>query len=131
MDIDKYKDYAPVVVRVVIALVFLWFGFNLVLDTENWLGWLPQWAFALPISSELFLQLNGIFQAVFGAVLISGYFTRISALLLSLHLFGIAVNLGYNDIFIRDLGMSLITFGVFLHGPDKYCFEKKKQVEIQ
>ena len=131
MDIEKYKGYSPILLRVTVSLIFLWFGLNLLFDTANWLGWLPQWVFALPLSSELFLKLNGGFQAVFGLLLLLGYFTRVSALLLSLHLFGIAVNLGYNDIFIRDLGLSLITFSVFLRGPDRFCMKKNIKAEVQ
>ena len=121
--LDKYKPYAPIVVRITLSLVFLWFGFNQIFDTSSWLGWLPSWTSSLPIPSFWIIFINGIFEVVLGLLLLVGKWTQLASLLLSIHLFFIALNVGYNDIAIRDLGLSLATFSVFLHGPDAWCWE--------
>jgi len=124
--LENYNPYAPAVVRISLSLVFLWFGFNQVFDTSSWLGWVPAWTTALPISPSLIILGNGIFEIALGLLLLTGQWTQIAALLLSLHLLFIAFNIGYNDIAIRDIGLSLATFSIFLYGPDIWCWEKQK-----
>lgn len=55
-----------------------------------------------------------------------GKFTQFSSLLLSLHLLGITFTIGYNDVGIRDLGLTLATFAVFLNGSDRWCLDQRK-----
>lgn len=131
MNLDKYKQYAPALVRVTISLVFLWFGLNQILDTSSWLQWLPAWAYQLPLSPTAVLVLNGSFETVFGLLLLVGLFTRITALLLSLHLLGIAWTIGYNDVGIRDLGLALVTFSIFLSGSDRWSLDTKRKKHVR
>jgi uncharacterized membrane protein YphA (DoxX/SURF4 family) len=127
MDMNKYKEYAPILVRVAMSLVFLWFGLNQVFDSASWVGWLPQWAYSIPISPATLIILNGTFEVIFGTFLLLGLFTRISALLLTLHLLGITISIGYNDVGIRDLGLTLATFSVFMYGMDQFCLDNKRK----
>jgi len=116
---------SPVFLRYGIALVFLWFGLNQLLYASAWVAWLPTWVSSLPIEPLVFIYLNGVLEVVLGSFLAFGLFTRLSALLLSLHLFGIAFSLGYNDIAIRDIGLAIATFAVALHGSDFLSYDKK------
>ena len=125
MKIDKYKEYAPLIARVSISLVFLWFGLNELINTEEWVTWLPQFAHNLPIAPTTLVLINGTFEIIFGGLLLLGLFTRITAFLLFIHLLGISFSVGYSDVMIRDLGLSLVTLSIFLSGPDKWCLEKK------
>jgi uncharacterized membrane protein YphA (DoxX/SURF4 family) len=125
MKIDKYKEYAPLIARVSISLVFLWFGFNEILNTEAWVTWLPQFAYNLPIAPTTLVLINGIFEVIFGGLLLLGLFTRVASFLLFIHLMGIVFSVGYNDVAIRDLGLSLVTLSIFLSGPDKWCLDKR------
>ncbi len=125
MKIEKYKEYAPLIARLSISLVFLWFGFNEIINTEVWVTWLPQFAYNLPIAPTTLVLINGTFEIIFGGLLLAGLFTRITAFLLFIHLLGIAFSVGYNDVAIRDLGLSLVTLSIFLSGPDRWCLEKK------
>lgn len=140
--IDKFKKYAPIVLRISVSLVFLWFGISQLINPESFLGYIPQWMYPhgqqmmhqhpmqfmhnIPRPDVHFvLMANGIFETIFGIMLLLGLFTRISALLLSLHLFFIAINLGYNDIAVRDIGLAIAAFSVFLNGKDGICLENK------
>ena len=125
MDLNKYKQYAPAILRVALALVFLWFGLNQVFNSEFWISWLPQFVYSLPIAPTTLVLINGTFEVIFGGLLLLGLFTRVTAFLFFIHLLVIGFNLGYNDIAIRDLGLSLAIFSVFLSGPDKWCLDKK------
>ena len=122
---DKYKRYAPFIVRIGISLLLLWFGLNQLFDTANWLVWLPQWAYNLPFPAETLIRINGTFEVVVGSLLLLGLFTRWSALLIALHIAGIALNLGYNDIAVRDLGLAFAALSIFFNGADFKCLDRK------
>src|SRR3989338_4294481 len=62
---------------------------------------------------------------LFFLFLVLGVFTRFSALVLGLHLFGIAFSLGYNDIAVRDFSLALATMAVVFYGSDRLCYDKK------
>ena len=66
---------------------------------------------------------NGIFETILAVALGVGYFTRLAAFLAALHILGIGISLGYSDIAIRDIGLAIASFAVFLQGPDQYCIE--------
>src|SRR3989344_7748252 len=112
------KKYAPIVIRIGISLVFLWFGIYQLINPESFLGYVPQaiYEHSIEMSHEHSLQFfhnipkpsihvlimgNGIFEVIFGGLLLIGLFTRVSALLLSLHLAVIMFSIGYNDIGVR------------------------------
>jgi uncharacterized membrane protein YphA (DoxX/SURF4 family) len=118
----KLREYAPSVTRIALALVFLWFGLNQIFNGPSFYGFIPSWAYFVPVQTTVLL--NGIFETVFGLLLILGLFTRISAGLLALHLFGIAFSLGYNDIMIRDIGLALAATSIVLHGDDKLSIRR-------
>ncbi len=124
------QPFAPVVMRIALGLVMFWFGSQQITSPVSWIGYLPEWIDKLPISKMNFVYMNGLFELVFGALLIAGFYTRIVAGLLSLHLFGIAFSVGYNEIGVRDFGLSMALISIFLHGSsawslDEY-FEKRK-----
>lgn len=143
---ESYRKYAPAVVRVGVALVFLWFGISQLVNPESFLGYVPSWLYSSSGGVEHHhpLQLlhgvsglvhwlimgNGVFEVVFGLLLLAGFFVRLSALLLSVNLLVIAFNLGYNDVAVRDVGLAVATFSVFLNGSDLLCLGKalKRQV---
>ena len=128
-------------VRIAIALVFLWFGISQIADPESFLGYVPEWLYQqepqmmmhgfmqfiqkAPNFVYTIILLNGIFETIFGALLLVGYFTRIVAFLLALHLFGIAFSLGYNDIAVRDFGLALATLSLIFSGAGEFSLDKR------
>ena len=126
MERINYGKYAPIFLRISLSAVFLWFGYASIFKYELLLGYLPSFTYSIPlISLREILFINGLFEIVFGLALLAGFYTRVSALLLSLHTLSIAYSLGYNDIAIRDLGIALATFAVFLNGEDEWCLDRK------
>ncbi|HLD06443.1 MAG TPA: DoxX family membrane protein [Candidatus Nanoarchaeia archaeon] len=116
----ELREYAPIVTRIGLSAVFLWFGISQLADPGYFLGYVPD---ALAAQGETLLLANGIFETVFGSLLLLGLFTRIAALLLGLHLLGIAGGLGYNDIAVRDIGLTLAAFSVALFGADRWTLD--------
>lgn len=75
------------------------------------------------------MLLNGGFETVLGLALAIGFWTRLVAFLLSLHLFFIAYEIGYNDIGVRDSALAISTLALSLFGPDKYTLDRMRQKE--
>jgi len=123
MNVSEYKRYAPIPVRLGIGIVFLWIGIDIWLNTDYWMTWLPGYVSQF-IEPQIMMLMTGVFDFVFGLLLLLGLFTRISAFLMALHLIGVIMTIGYNDIAVRDFGLLLATIGIFLHGPDKWCLDK-------
>lgn len=111
-----------VVLRVGLALVFIWFGSQQVLHPDKWVAFLPSWKFlySIPALTPVKIVLiNGIFEIVAAVLLILNRFTRIVALLLAVHLAGIAWSIGINATGVRDIGLTVATFSLFLLGPQR------------
>ena len=119
MNEPSSKNIAGIILRVGLGLVMLWFGTSQLGNASQWVGYLPSWVGSLPISSITFVHMNGWFELVFGSLLILGFYTRIIAFVLTLHLFSIAVTVGYNEIGVRDFGLSMSLLAlVFAGGGD-------------
>lgn len=121
----KLNEYAPIVLRISFALVILWFGFTSAFNYEALVGYLPSFAYGFGISAKGIMMINGLFEIIFGGLLMIGLFTRISSFLLFLHIIVIMFGLGYNDLAVRDFGLAFASLSVFLFGPDKFCLDKK------
>jgi len=126
MEKITYQEYSRILVRIGISLVFLWFGLNQIFDSENFIGYLPDFLLNLSYAHYL-VMLNGIFEVTMGGLLITGFFLRPAALVLSLHLIFIILSLGYNDIAVRDFGLMVTTFAIFLGGKDKWSLDYNRK----
>lgn len=122
---EKMKSFAPVVVRVGIALVILWFGSQQLIDAGPWTGLIPAWATGISgLLATTLVTLNGVSEIIIGILLLLGIFTRIVGLLSALHLTLITFVVGYNGIGVRDFGLAMAAFSTFLYGKDRLCLDK-------
>ncbi|HLC53423.1 MAG TPA: DoxX family membrane protein [Candidatus Nanoarchaeia archaeon] len=124
---EKARQYSPIVVRYAVGIVFLLLGIDQIIDPAGWTGYLPlDIVSALPfhLTATQFMFYNGLFDTLIGLLLLAGIFVRIVSAVAVLHLLGVIVTLGYNDLAIRDIGLLLASFSVFLHGPDRWCLKK-------
>jgi len=122
---NKFPPYAPRILRIGIALVFLWFGYQQLVHNEMWTIYVPDYVVNMSgISASALVTINGTFELIFGSLLLLGLFTRISALLLTLHMAQIMLTVGYSDIGVRDFGISVAAFSVFLYGRDRWCLDR-------
>jgi len=121
----EYEEYGPIILRISLSRVFLWFGLTGVFNTEFLVGYVPDFASNLPISIESVVILNGIFEIILGILLITGLFTRVVAFVLSLHTLSIMFSLGYNDVAVRDFGIALATLAIAFNGADNWSLDRK------
>jgi uncharacterized membrane protein YphA (DoxX/SURF4 family) len=116
---SKMRSGSIVVLRVGIGLVIAWFGLQQVSDPSSWISYLPPLADSLPTSQINLIYINGWFEIVFGVLLVTGFYVRLVAFLLAIHLAGIVYTIGYNEIGVRDFGLLVALVAIFLHGPNK------------
>jgi len=116
---------AFLVLRLGLAFVFIWFGISQLANPADWTSFLPEWAASLPFSAEAFVQMNAWFEIVFAALLVLGLWTRLAALLLGLHLVGIALAIGYNSVAIRDIGLAAACFALALGGAGRFAIDAR------
>ena len=119
------KELAPVVLRISLALVFLYFGISQLNDPGLWSIFVPDFFVVSGISANNLVILNGFIELVLGTFLLVGIYVRIASLILGIHLFGIAFSIGFSPIAIRDFGLAFATIALFLFGPDKYALDSK------
>ncbi len=122
----KVREFAPVVLRFGLVILFLWFGLSQVTNPGAWTSWLPTWTQSLPVSGTALVLFNGLFEAGLGAALAAGFWARLVATLLALHLLLIAYEVGYNDIGVRDFCLAIATSAIALFGPDKYSLDERR-----
>lgn len=87
-----------------LGIVFLWIGFDILKHPDAWIGYVPT---ELPFGLDrvLALKINGVFDAIVGSLLILGWWPKIIAALAALHLIGILVDQGVDQVIIRDVGL--------------------------
>jgi len=118
-------DFSKALLRIGLSFVFLAFAFMQVTSPDNWASFIPEFLVSTIITANNWVILNGILELVLGIFLLLGIYVRFSSLVLAVHLFFISLSVGLSPIGIRDFGLTIATFVVFLNGVDKYCFEKK------
>lgn len=123
----KLEKSGPIVLRIGLALVFLWFGFSQLFNPAQWTGFLPSFLGLLPISLVKFVLLNGWFEIIGGVMIFLGAYTRPVALLLALHLFGITLTIGWNALGVRDFGLAVATLVIFMQGAGNLSLDNSRR----
>lgn len=112
------------IIRVSLAIMFLWFGFSQLLDAPSWVSWVPAWAENLTgLEPAMIVLLNGGFEIAMGVLLALGLYMRIAAVLLALHLVVLVFEIGPTPIGFRDFAIMGATFALAFLGPDKYSLD--------
>lgn len=126
---DHHRDLGPTIIRVGLAVVFLWFGYNLVSNPADWTRQVPDYVAEIaPLSTETIVMINGIFEIVLGLALLVGFWTRTVAFLLAIHLIPIVINFGpASPNGARDFGILMATLGLSFLRPGRYSIDKKKE----
>jgi len=120
--------YSPSVLRYGMAAVILWFSLQQFINASAWTAFVPDSVVSLShMNATTLVYFNALFELVFGVMFLFGWQTRLAALLLSLHLFDIMWAVGYSEIGVRDLGLAVATFVVFMNGPDTLCIQPKSE----
>ncbi len=130
----KLQPYAPTVLRYGLGFVFLWFSFSQFQDPSRWTGFIPDAVKSLGVSSVALVRLNALVELVGGVLLLIGAFTEVTALVLAIHMFGIAFSIGMSAIGVRDIGLAVATLALFFSGAGRYAIDtlsKDAQTEVE
>ena len=119
--------------RYSLCLLFFWFGAQQLLDPVFWSSFLPNFTDSWPVQSETIVRLNGSWEIIFALLLLLGFYTRLVAFILGLHLLGIAYTLG-GSVGMRDLALALSSFSLALSAADHWTWDffrlSKKREQI-
>jgi uncharacterized membrane protein YphA (DoxX/SURF4 family) len=101
---------AQIILRIGIAIVFLWFGIDKFVHPQYWLdAWVPQsvqnLAERVGMMPHDFIHLNGIFEVLVGLSLATGFFIRYFAIAGALFLLAVMGFHGFNEVLVRDIGL--------------------------
>lgn len=92
------------ILRIGLSLVILWFGVSQLLNPQQWIGFVPGWLENIaPLIT--FVYINAVFEIAFSLLILSNNFVKLSSILLSIHLVIIILELGYNGVAVRDVGI--------------------------
>lgn len=119
------SEIGTIILRISLALVFLYFGVMQIMDPGAWSGFVPERFHVSGISANNIVIFNGFMEIVLGTFLIVGLYVRFAAIVMSLHLFGIAFSIGFSPLGIRDFGLAFATLALFFLGADKYTVDHK------
>ncbi len=106
---------AHLLIRIGLAIVFLWFGVDKFIHPTYWLNaWVPD-AFVsflarLKLSGTDFIYLGGIFEVLAGVSLVSGFFIKYFSVAAVLFLMVVLVTTldlthTFSEILVRDIGL--------------------------
>jgi len=125
MDLEELKNYAPIVVRYSISILFLWFGTTQLINPTGFVQYLPEFM-QVGEASIRSVYLNGLIEVVLGLLLLIGYKVRIVATALALLMLAIIFQVGYNPIGVRNFSLLLAIISVAFYGEDQLCIGEKK-----
>ncbi len=123
------KKYAPVIIRLGLAFVFVWFGMTQLFDQSAWVSFIPKaLTSATGMSAETFVIFNGVFEVFMASLLAFGLYTRFVGALLFLHMFAIIADVGLSPIGMRDIGLMTALLSITLQGNDFFSLSMKSSL---
>ena len=115
------------ILRVGMAITFLWIGILIFREPESWGLYLQPWAAnLLPTSLESAMIGTAIFDIVVGFLFLVDIATWIAALFGSIHLIIVLTVVGINAITVRDIGLLTGTFALLLQAIPEHILGRFK-----
>jgi uncharacterized membrane protein YphA (DoxX/SURF4 family) len=103
------------ILRVGLAITFLWIGVLIFKNPESWGGYLQPWAAGLlPIPLEKAMIGTAILDILIGFFLLIDVLTWLAALLGAVHLIIVLAVSGITDITVRDIGLLVAALALMI-----------------
>lgn len=103
------------ILRVGMAITFLWIGILILKDPQGWGGYMQPWLVnLLPFPLRHIMLSTAILDITIGALLLIDFLTWQAALIGSLHLVIVLIASGINAITVRDLGLLAGCLSLFI-----------------
>ena len=115
------------ILRVGLAVTFLWIGVLILKQPEAWGGYLMPWAAGLlPIPIEQAMMGTAVLDIAIGILLLFDYFVWLAALVGTIHLIIVLAVSGITDITVRDIGILAATIALMADSLPKVFVDKIK-----
>ncbi len=117
------------ILRVGIAITFLWIGILILREPEVWAELIQPWvADLLPIPLEAAMIGNALFDILIGVLLLIDVLTWLAALLGAFHLAIVLTVAGITAVTVRDIGLLAATISLMIHSwPEDLRLRSKGQ----
>ena len=104
------------ILRISMAITFLWISVLIFIGPEIWSGYINQWAAdLLPIPLTQAMLATAVLDALIGLMLLLDLFTWGAALLGSVHILTVLITSGITDITVRDIGLLGGAIAIFIN----------------
>ena len=121
------------ILRVGLAITFLWIGILIFKQPEAWGGYLAPWAInLLPVSLEQAMIGTAILDIVIGVLFLFDFWVWFAALVGAVHLIIVLTVSGITDITVRDIGILAAAVALMTETwPENFIsvFKKNKAYE--
>jgi len=122
------KHYAPVVLRIGLAIVIMWFGLSELIHPIVWTSYIPNWLANLThLQLMTLVTVNGFVEVALSLLLAFGILTRWVALLLFLHMVAIVGDVGLSALGMRDVAIAFGLLSVSMHGGDSATIDSSSE----
>lgn len=116
----KFAKNYPLVMRLSLAIVFVYFGISEILNPAYFSGYIPPFIASLTFfNSNLLIQTHGIALTLLSFSLLSRFHLRFIGILIMLMLIqiiaGLLLTSGFNEIVIRDIGLLGLALSIWLY----------------
>ena len=126
----SHKDLSLVVLRMGLSVIFLYFGISALKDPSGqaavWLDPKMAGLVTMFVSVKTFMLLLGTAQVAVGISCMLGIYARYGSAMAVLLLAGIIVNLGFNDIALRDFAILTGHLFLVINGGGRYVLLQSK-----
>jgi len=94
------------ILRISLAITFIWIGVLILKNPESWGGYLEPWAVDfLPVSVTQALLGTAILDILIGILFLIDWLTWFAGFMASLHIIVVLTVSGITDITVRDIGL--------------------------
>lgn len=113
------------ILRIGLAITFLWIGIFILKRPEAWAGYLQPWALSLlPIPIEQAMVGTAFLDIAIGVLLLFGSFVWLVALVGATHLITVLMVSGITDITVRDIGVLVAAMALVVDSLPKALSDK-------
>ena len=113
------------ILRIGLAVTFLWIGVLILRNPEAWGGYMRPWAAGLlPIPIAQAMTGTAILDIIIGVFLLINFLPRLTAIVGAIHLAVILIVSGITDIAVRDLGLLAGMLALMIDSPPQPITDK-------
>ena len=106
------------ILRIGLAVTFLWIGVLILRNPEAWGGYMRPWAAGLlPIPIAQAMTGTAVLDIIIGIFLLINFLPRLTAIVGAIHLAIILIVSGITDITVRDIGLLAGMLALMIDSP--------------